>query len=216
MRVLLAVLLLLGGVTLALLSPRASFLKPTVRSRSQSLRFAAPSRQALADELRATRQFDEARAFLAADLSGGDARRAQRLDPDDENERWLALARKIYEVLGSKGEPRARDLAVEVAKLRDEDGGRDELAGWLDRLEAILRDAMVLGEAEGAVGTSAAPHLMNAAATKASAAIGSRLPPTKAVEALAAIESVRDDLALHLGAKVVLTHLLLRIHALRG
>ena len=112
--------------------------------------------------------------------STGDARRAQRLDPEDENERWLALARKIYEVHGSKGEPCARDLAVEVAKLRDEDGGRDGLASWLDRLEAILRDAMVLGEAEGDDGSSAAPHLMNAAATKASASIASRLPPTKA------------------------------------
>lgn len=204
------------GVTLALLSQRASFLKPTVRSRSQSLRFATPSRQALADELRVARGFDDARAGLAADLAGGDVRRAQTLDPDVEGERWLALARRLYEILGPKGERRARDLAVEVAALRDSDGGREEIAAWLGRLEAILRDAMVLGEAADSSDGARQPRLMNAAATKAAEAIATRLRPERVVDALAAIESVRDDLALHMGARVVFTWLLLRLHELRG
>jgi DNA polymerase-3 subunit delta' len=204
------------GVTIALLSERASFLKPTVRSRSQSVRFAAPSRAALADELRACRGLDARGAALAADLAGGDVRRAQRLDPDEEHERWIALARRLYEVLGARGESRARDLAVEVAALRESDGGRDEIAAWLDRLEAILRDAMLLGEASGAGGGagSCAP-LLNPAAAHAAEAIATRLAPDRAVDALAAIEEARDDLALHLGAKVVLTHLLLTVHGLR-
>jgi DNA polymerase-3 subunit delta' len=197
------------GVTIALLTTRASFLKPTVRSRSQFLRFAAPSRAALAGFLEAARGMDPAAATLAAALSGGDVRRAQRLDAAEESERWVELARKLYEVLGPRGESHARDLAIAAAALRD--GGRDEVAAWLDLVEAIVRDAMVAGEAQ----EGAALQLVHPGGEKAAAAIARRLCPEAAAEALAFIHVARDDFALNLGAKVVLTWLLLQFHALR-
>lgn len=197
------------GVTIALLTTRASFLKPTVRSRSQFLRFAAPSRAALAAFLSAERGMDGAAATLAAALSGGDVRRAQRLDAAEESEGWVTLARRLYEVLGSRGESHARDLAVAAAALRE--GGRDEVAAWLDLVEAIVRDAMIAG----AAAPDSPLQLVHPGGEKAAVSIARRLHPDAAAEALEAIHVARDDFALNLGAKVVLTWLLLRFHALR-
>jgi DNA polymerase-3 subunit delta' len=197
------------GVTLLLLTSRASFLKPTIRSRAHLVRVQPPSPPALTDLLRSRGVASEA-ADVSARLAAGDVRQALLVDSAELGERWVSLARVLYEILGPKGERRARDLAVEVVPAKGEEGsGRDEAAAFLTLLQRILRDACVAGTA----GEAAPSLLIHPGAAKAAQAISQRLPPEAAAAALAAVETAREDLALNMSVKLVLTHLLLSIRA---
>ena len=199
-----------AGVTILLLTARASFLKPTIRSRAPLLRVQAPSPEALAELLARRKGLSTADAELAARLSGGHVRRALSLDPAEVSETWVGLARTLYEIVGPKGERRARDLALEVAPSKEEGGGREDVAAFLSLLQRILRDVLVAGSAEGDAA------LLNPSASKAARALAQRLPPDAAAEALALVEQARDDLALNMSVKVLLSHLLLSVHGLRA
>lgn len=197
------------GVTILLLTARASFLKPTIRSRAPMHRIVAPSHEAIAAMLRSRRGLGEEQAMLAARLSGGDVREALEMDPAAEAESWVQLARSLYEILGSRGESRARDVAVAAAPSKTDGGSRDDVVRWLSLLQRILRDAMTAGaRPDGA--------LLNPAADKAARALATRLQPDAAARALEAIDEARDDLALYMSPKVALTHLLMTIHGLRA
>jgi DNA polymerase-3 subunit delta' len=196
------------GVTILLLSSRPSFLKPTVRSRSALVRIAPPSPDVLARALE-RRGLDAPSAALAARLSRGDVRRAAALDATAAADAWLARARQIYELLGQKGERRARDLALEIAPSKGEDGGgREDMLRELDLLEAMLRDALIAGEQAG---DGLAARLVNPSAEKAARSLSQRLPGDAAARGIAAVEAARDDLALNMSPKIVLTHLLLSL-----
>jgi DNA polymerase-3 subunit delta' len=205
-----------AGVVLALLTTRPSRLKPTVRSRCQLTRVAAPSAGTAARVLQELRGLSADEARRTAALAGGDLRRALDLDFARAGEEWLHLGRRLYEVLGARGASRCRDLAQEVVPKRGEEGsGRGEVADWLDLLERVVRDVMVAGEQ--ARDRSAAPlgsRLVNPGAETASRALAARLPPDAAARALEEVQRARDDLALHLSQKLVLTHLLLALHGL--
>ena len=197
------------GVTLMLLTSRPSFLKPTIRSRAPMHRLVAPSQDAIAAMLRSRRGLDEQQAMLAARLSGGHVREALELDPAAEAESWVHLARSLYEILGSRGESRARDVAVGAAPSKTEGGSRDDVVRFLSLLQRILRDAMTAGARPGG-------SLLNPAADMAARSLATRLPPEAAARALEAIDDARDDLALYMSPKVALTHLLMTIHGLRA
>lgn len=202
-----------AAVTLVLLTARPSSLKPTVRSRCHVVRVAAPSRRALAQVVGEVTGTTPASARLAAALSGGDLRRALELDADAAAEEWLSAARSLYELLGRRGEARARDLAQEAVPRRGgEDGGsRESVTAWLDLLERIVRDVMIAG---------ATPHekhaesLLHAEGSKAARSLAERLPPAAAARALDEVQRARDDLARHLSPRLVLTSLLLELHVL--
>jgi hypothetical protein len=144
-------------------------------------------------------------------MSGGDVRRALSLDPAEVAEAWVQAARALYEITGPKGERRARDLAIEVAPSKEEGGGREDVVAFLALLERILRDVLVAGTA----GEAAAESLLNPSAAKAAHALALRLPPDAAAEGLALVEGARDDLALNMNVKVILSHLLFSLHGLR-
>lgn len=200
------------GVTLLLLTSRASFLKPTIRSRAPLLRVGPPTRDALAALVARRKGLSPEDADLAARMSSGHVRAALGLDAAEVAERWVSVARGLYEILGAKGERRARDLALEIAPTKGEEGGsREDIADFLSLLERILRDALVAGCRGPDEGV-----LLNPSAAKAAAALSRRLPPERAARAMALVETARDDLALHMNVKVVLTHLLFSIHALRA
>ncbi len=199
-----------AGVHLLLLTSRATFLKPTIRSRAPLLRVAPPSLEAVAATVVARRGMDASEAMLAARLAGGDLRVALAIDPAQAADEWLDLARSLYELLGPKGERKARDLATELVPAKGEDGGRDEIVRRLALLERVLRDALVAGAEAGA------GALLHPGAEKAAASIAQRLPAASAARAFPLLEAARDDLALHVNAKVVLTHLLMEIRALRA
>jgi len=202
-----------AGVTLLLLTSRASFLKPTIRSRAPLLRVVPPSREAIAAMLVRRKGLDPAQADLAARLSAGDVREALSLDAAEVAESWVSLARTLYEILGPKGERRARDLALQVAPSKGEEGGgREDIAAFLALLERILRDALIAGSSDGC----AESRLLNPSASKAASAIAARLPRDAAARAVALVDVARDDFALNMSVKVVLTHLLLSLHGLRS
>jgi DNA polymerase III delta' subunit len=217
-----------GGVTILLVTARPSALKPTVRSRCQALRLAAPREDAIAAVVmsRAGRTAEE--ASVAAALSSRDLRRALGLDPAVAAEQWLDLARKLYEVLGARGESRARDLALQLAPKKPraddapEDASDDEdlgVPGWLDLLERILRDVTVAGAlVEGGAPTRSALPVFSRchpSGEKALRALVTRLPADRAAEGIFAVAAARADLQLRMNAKVVLTHLFLTLHELR-
>lgn len=197
------------GVTIALVTTRPSALKPTVRSRAQVLRVASPSREALARALMSVRGLGTEPAQLAATLSAGHAHRAFDLDVDTASEAWLSLARHVYEILGPRGERRARDLALEIVASED----REALAAALALVERILRDGMVAGELLAA-GQDVAAGLAHPAGEKAAIALAGRLAPNLAARALELVERSREDLAIHANAKVSLTAFFLSLHAL--
>lgn len=209
------------GVVLCLLTSRPSRLKPTVRSRCQAVRLAAPTAGAIARVLQEVRGLDAESGRLAASLSGGDLPRALALDPGEAADAWIELARALYEVLGRGGTARARDLAVDVASGGAGQGGRggatrEELADWLQLLERIVRDVMVAGERLAAdPDVAVVSDISHPGGEKAVTALAGRLAPVAAARALAEVEKARDDLALHLGAKLVLSDLLLQVHSLR-
>lgn len=204
-----------AGVHLALVTARPDALKPTVRSRCQLVRFAPPSREALEAVLRGRgASAHEARA--AAALSRGDARLALAMDAAEASEQWLDLARGSYEVLGARGESRARDLAVALAGPKGGGAaGRDALARRLDLLEGILRDALVAGTDPGGAGGELAARLVHPGGLKAARALSERLPPGAAARALEEVARARDDLELRMNPRTVLTALFLALHGLR-
>lgn len=199
------------GVTLVLLTTRPASLKPTVRSRCQLVRFAAPSAEAVAAVLIA-RGRPEEEARLAAALSGGDLRRALALDAAEAAEEWLELGRRLYEVLGARGESRARDLALELAPQGGGGAAQAEIAARLDLLERVLRDVMLAGEQAGEPDDVLARRLTHPGGVSAVRALSKRLASPAAARGLEAIAQARGDLQLRMNAKVVLTGLLLELN----
>lgn len=204
-----------AGVTLLLLTARPSALKPTIRSRAHLVRFVPPSEESLAALVAARTGRSPEEARVAAALASGDVRRALGLDPAAASARWMDLARALHVVLGPQGEAKARDLALQVVPKKAEEGDDAPLAegpaGFLDLLEHVLGDVLRAGELGTGPGALRFPG-----GAAAAAALSRRLPPERAAEALSRVAEARRDLDLHCSAKVVLTHLLLQVHALRA
>lgn len=201
------------GVTIALVSSRPNALKPTVRSRCQLVRFAAPRVASVAAVLEARgRSADE--AALAAALAGGDLRRALSLEAHEAAELWLEIGRRLYEILGGRGEGRARDLALDLVPQGSGGAAQAELAGRLDLIERVLRDVMLAGGRPGDSDEELRARLTHPGGVTAVRALSQRLPPEAAARSLELIATARADLQLRMNTKVVLTSLFLDLHGL--
>ncbi|MEM7246769.1 MAG: hypothetical protein AAF533_15565 [Acidobacteriota bacterium] len=201
------------GLTVVLSCERPAAMKPTMRSRCQAVACPLPEVAALTTLLE-EQGLTTDQARKAAQLSGRDLHRALTFDAEDEADRWLDLARRLYEMLGRRGEGKARDLALELLPPKGRTGAdaAEHLEEILGRLELILRDVMV----EGALHREGLPvegagfsHPDGESARKA---LAGRLAPGRAARLLDEVATARADLALHVNTKTVLTDLLLKIH----
>jgi DNA polymerase-3 subunit delta' len=201
------------GVTIALVSARPNALKPTVRSRCQLVRFATPRAESVAAVLESRGRSAE-EAALAAALAGGDLRRALSIEAEEAAELWLEIGRRLYELLGARGESRARDLALDLVPQGSGGAADAELESRLGLVERVLRDVMLAGGRAQDSDELLATRLTHPGGVKAVRALAQRLPPEAAARSLELIAIARSDLQLRMNKKVVLTGLLLDLHGL--
>jgi DNA polymerase-3 subunit delta' len=189
---------------IVLITSRPSGLLPTIRSRSQTVRFAPLAATELESHLvkNSKRAGEEAR--LAAQLSGGRPGVALGLNLDEYRARREAMLR-VVEALASEGGDRARLLraAEELGDAKN----KDEYEPRLDALEILVRDLWLLslGGAEA--------QLVNRDLRESLARLASGLRPARPARWLTRIEDLRGQLAVNVNRRAATDALFLSMSA---
>jgi len=120
------------GVTFVLLAERPQRLLPTIRSRSQPLRFQRLDAEVV-EAVLAEQGVDAETAVIAAALAGGRADKALWLAEEDRAAQLLELAERVDEVTEGHRPDQLVDVADELSK-------QDDLRGALESLAAFYAD----------------------------------------------------------------------------
>ena len=122
------------GTHFILLSSQPDTLLPTIRSRTQRVRF-APLPDEIVAKLLAERGFDASRAAETARIAGGSMETAMALANPDETAKREAFVARALEALDAPDLGGALELAEEAKK-----GSRDTLAIHIYAMAAALAD----------------------------------------------------------------------------
>jgi DNA polymerase-3 subunit delta' len=180
-----------------LITPIASALLTTIRSRCQRLPFQALPEPLLAEHLVSAHGVDAASATALAALAGGSLGRALALSYAEELPRRRERTAKL---LASAHGGQAHALLDAAAELA---GDRDEAEATLDLLWVTYRDAVLLAEGlgEGRVATARAGD----------AAPLATVPTASLLIGLHAVEEAREAIRGYVSPQLALEHLLIRL-----
>jgi DNA polymerase-3 subunit delta' len=178
---------------IVLVTSRPSSLLPTIRSRSQVVRFAPLPSEEIEKFLVKSRRRSGEEAKLAAQLAGGRPGRAVEFNADAYRARrdW---ALGVVEALTGVEADRARLLrsAEELSDAKN----KEDFEPRLDVLETLVRDLWLSAlRAEGSL-------LVNQDLRERLARLGQSLPPKRPARWLSRVEELRAQLAVNINRRV--------------
>lgn len=182
-----------------LITPVASSLLTTIRSRCQRVQFLPLADEAVERRLVERHSVERGVAQAAAALAGGSLGRALQLAASDALPKRRERAARMVAAAHGKKAHAALDAAAEVA------GDRDEAEATLEFLWVMYRDAVLLSEGLG--------DERVAAGRRAEAAKLASLPSTSLLLGLHAVEEARSAIDRYVSPQLAIERLLLRLGA---
>jgi DNA polymerase III subunit delta' len=186
-----------------LVTSRPDSLVPTIRSRSQTFRFAPVATEQITKFLMETRGLAEPDARLGAKLSGGSVGRAMTLDIESLKGRRSELVEVLRNGLVEQDRVALLRAAEQLSEARNKDNFEDDL----ELLLTLIRDvwAVKLGETELGLLHADLFHELNEAARHAEAA--------KLESLIGEIGLIRERLVVNLNKKLAADDLFMKIAA---
>jgi DNA polymerase-3 subunit delta' len=184
---------------IVLITARPSSLLPTIRSRSQVVRFAPLSAKEIEEYIVGTRRRVGEEAHLAAHLSGGRPGYALEFDLDVYRARRDWALGVVEALAGNTDRARLLRAAEELSDAKN----KEEFEPRLDVLETLIRDLWLATlKADGT-------PLVNQDLRERIARIGEGLPPRRPARWLSRVEELRTQLAVNINRRVASDALLL-------
>ena len=186
---------------IVLITARPAILLPTIRSRCQVIRFSPLSVAEIEEYLLRNKTVKPAEARLRARLAGGSITRALESDVASYQSQRESMLR-VLEALAVTGN--WTDLLGAAEEMNDA-GHKDDYESSLDILEALVRDAWLLGL--GAKDDQVVNEDLRAQLTK----IGQSIDSQKAARWISRIEELREQLVVNVNRKVATDALFLSL-----
>lgn len=188
---------------IVLITSRPDSLLPTIRSRSQIIRFNTPAVSEAAGLLESAHGFSHGDAILAARIAGGRIGPAVAFDP----EKFRSSREQLLEVVERTADRRDRAALLQISEQLNDARNKDDLELNLSILESIVHDVWLV-----AAGADE-EKMANIDVRGRIAAIASGLPQSRPAAWLREIEEMRGNFAVNINRRIATDALFMKMAA---